>query len=125
MQSLDIIDYSWLQTKALTIYGIILRTSKRKFLQGHEQSNVSNGAFLWDVTALEEHRFSTIGGEIHRLCNSPTYASRHGYRLCLWVYLGGDNSREGAPICLPADKAPSGGQLLSLAFVTAGRDHND
>ena len=75
----------------------ILRTTKYKLLQGHEQSKVSNGVFLWETT-LEEHRFSTIEGGMQRLCNSPTYASRHGYRLCLWVYFGGDGSGEGTPI---------------------------
>ena len=76
----------------------ILRTTRCKLLQGQMQSKVSNGAFLWDVTTLEEHRFNTIEGRIQRLYNSPTYTSRFGYRLCLWLYLGGDSSGEGAPI---------------------------
>lgn len=76
----------------------ILRTTKFKILQGQIQCKVSNSAFLWDVTTLEEHRFSTIEGGIQRLCSSPPYISRHGYRLCLWIYFGGDGSDEGAHI---------------------------
>ena len=57
-----------------------------------------DGTFIWRVNELIRRRRDAILGNIISLYSAPFFTSRHGYKLCLRVYLNGDGSGRGTHV---------------------------
>ncbi len=54
--------------------------------------------YTWKVPELTRRRRDAVLRNITSLYNAPFFASRHGYKLCLRVYLNGDGSGRGTHV---------------------------
>ena len=57
-----------------------------------------DGKFIWRVNELTRRRRDAVFGNIISLYSAPFFTSRHGYKLCLRVYLNGDGSGRGTHV---------------------------
>ena len=57
-----------------------------------------DGTFIWRVHELTRRRRDAVLGNIISLYSAPFFTSRHGYKLCLCVYLNGDGSGRGTHV---------------------------
>ena len=62
------------------------------------QATSYNGVYIWKVPELTRRRRDAILGKTISLYSAPFFTSRHGYKLCLRVYLNGDGSGRGTRI---------------------------
>ena len=62
------------------------------------QATSYNGVYIWKVPELTRRRRDAVLGKTISLYSAPFFTSRHGYKLCLRVYLNGDGSGQGTHI---------------------------
>ncbi|KAL5496855.1 hypothetical protein EMCRGX_G013223 [Ephydatia muelleri] len=51
-----------------------------------------SGVYIWKIPDIRRRRQDARTGKITSLYSAPFYTSRHGYKMCLRVYLNGDGS---------------------------------
>ena len=56
------------------------------------QATSYNGVYIWKIPDIRRRRQDARTGRIVSLYSAPFYTSRHGYKMCLRVYLNGDGS---------------------------------
>ena len=56
------------------------------------QATSYNGVYIWKIPDIRRRRQDARTGMIVSLYSVPFYTSRHGYKMCLRVYLNGDGS---------------------------------
>ena len=56
------------------------------------QATSYNGVYIWKIPDVRRRRQDARTGRIVSLYSAPFYTSRHGYKMCLRVYLNGDGS---------------------------------
>ena len=59
------------------------------------QATSYNGCFIWKIPEVSRRRREAKLGKVISLYSAPFYTSRHGYKLCLRLYLDGDGSGKG------------------------------
>ena len=64
------------------------------------QATSYNGVYIWKVPELTRRRREAVLGKTVSLYSAPFFTSRHGYKLCLRVYLNGDGSGRGTHLSL-------------------------
>ena len=62
------------------------------------QATSYSGVYIWKVPELTRRRRDAVLGKTISLYSAPFFTSRHGYKLCLRVYLNGDGSGRGTHI---------------------------
>ena len=62
------------------------------------QATSYNGIYIWKVPELTRRRREAVLGKTVSLYSAPFFTSRHGYKLCLRVYLNGDGSGRGTHV---------------------------
>ena len=62
------------------------------------QATSYNGIYIWKVPELTRRRRDAVLGKTISLYSAPFFTSRHGYKLCLRVYLNGDGSGRGTHV---------------------------
>ena len=62
------------------------------------QATSYNGVYIWKIPELTRRRRDAVLGKTISLYSAPFFTSRHGYKLCLRVYLNGDGSGRGTHI---------------------------
>ena len=62
------------------------------------QATSYSGVYIWKVPELTRRRRDAVLGKTISLYSTPFFTSRHGYKLCLRVYLNGDGSGRGTHI---------------------------
>ena len=62
------------------------------------QATSYNGIYIWKVPELTRRRRDAVLGKTVSLYSAPFFTSRHGYKLCLRVYLNGDGSGRGTHV---------------------------
>ena len=62
------------------------------------QDSSYDGTFIWRIRELTRRRRDAVLGNIISLYSAPFFTSRHGYKLCLRVYLNGDGSGRGTHV---------------------------
>ena len=56
------------------------------------QATSYNGAFIWKIPEIQRRRHEAKIGKTVSLYSAPFYTSRHGYKVCLRLYMDGDGS---------------------------------
>ena len=56
------------------------------------QATSYNGEYIWKIPDIRRRRQDARTGRIVSLYSAPFYTSRHGYKMCLRVYLNGDGT---------------------------------
>ena len=59
------------------------------------QATSYNGVFIWKIPEVQRRRQEAKVGRTISLYSAPFYTSRHGYKLCLRLYMDGDGSGKG------------------------------
>lgn len=59
------------------------------------QATSYNGSFTWKIPEILRRKNEALVGKTISLYSAPFYTSRHGYKLCLRLYLNGDGSGKG------------------------------
>ena len=59
------------------------------------QATSYNGIFIWKVPEIQRRRNEAVTGKTTSLYSAPFYTSRHGYKLCLRLYMDGDGDGKG------------------------------
>jgi len=59
------------------------------------QATSYNGVFIWKIPEVQRRRQEAKIGRTISLYSAPFYTSRHGYKLCLRLYMDGDGSGKG------------------------------
>ena len=59
------------------------------------QATSYNGTFIWKIPEVQRRRFEARTGRTSSLYSAPFYTSRHGYKMCLRLYMDGDGSGKG------------------------------
>ena len=59
------------------------------------QATSYNGNFIWKIPDVQRRRQEAKIGKTVSLYSAPFYTSRHGYKLCLRLYMDGDGSGKG------------------------------
>ena len=54
-----------------------------------------NGTFIWKIPEVRKRRGEARSGRTISLYSAPFYTSRHGYKMCLRLYMDGDGSGKG------------------------------
>ena len=62
------------------------------------QATSYSGIYIWKVPELTRRRRDAVLGKTISLYSAPFFTSRHGYKLCLRVYLNGDGSGRGTHV---------------------------
>ena len=62
------------------------------------QATSYSGIYIWKIPELNRRRRDAVLGKTISLYSAPFFTSRHGYKLCLRVYLNGDGSGRGTHI---------------------------
>ena len=62
------------------------------------QATSYSGVYIWKIPELTRRRRDAVLGKTISLYSAPFFTSRHGYKLCLRVYLNGDGSGRGTHI---------------------------
>ena len=60
------------------------------------QATSYNGVFVWKIPDVQRRRQEAKVGRTISLYSAPFYTSRHGYKLCLRLYMDGDGSGKGS-----------------------------
>ena len=56
------------------------------------QATSYNGVFIWKIPEVQRHRDEAKIGKTVSLYSAPFYTSRHGYKVCLRLYMNGNGS---------------------------------
>ena len=59
------------------------------------QATSYSGVFVWKIPEVARRRQEAKKGRTISLYSAPFYTSRHGYKLCLRLYMDGDGSGKG------------------------------
>ena len=59
------------------------------------QATSYNGTFIWKIPEIQRRRGEARSGRTVSLYSAPFYTSRHGYKMCLRLYMDGDGSGKG------------------------------
>ena len=59
------------------------------------QATSYNGVFIWKIPEIHRRRHEAKIGKTVSLYSAPFYTSRHGYKVCLRLYMDGDGSGKG------------------------------
>ena len=59
------------------------------------QATSYSGTFIWKVPEVQRRRSEAKLGKTVSLYSAPLYTSRHGYKMCLRLYMDGDGSGKG------------------------------
>ncbi len=59
------------------------------------QATSYSGVFIWKVPEIQRRRHEAKIGKTVSLYSAPFYTSRHGYKVCLRLYMDGDGSGKG------------------------------
>ena len=59
------------------------------------QATSYSGVFVWKIPEVTRRRHEARMGRTISLYSAPFYTSRHGYKLCLRLYMNGDGSGKG------------------------------
>ena len=62
------------------------------------QATSYNGVFVWKIPDVRRRRQEAKAGRTISLYSAPFYTSRHGYKLCLRLYMDGDGSGKGSDL---------------------------
>ena len=62
------------------------------------QATNYNGFYVWKIPDLTRRRRDAVLGKTVSLYSAPFFTSRHGYKICLRVYLNGDGSGRGSHV---------------------------
>ena len=60
------------------------------------QATSYNGCFIWKIPEVARRRREAKLGKVISLYSAPFYTGRHGYKLCLRLYVDGDGSGKGS-----------------------------
>ena len=60
------------------------------------QATSYSGVFVWKIPEVTRRRHEAQMGRTLSLYSAPFYTSRHGYKLCLRLYMDGDGSGKGS-----------------------------
>ena len=60
------------------------------------QATSYSGVFIWKIPEIGRRRHEARMGRTLSLYSAPFYTSRHGYKLCLRLYMNGDGSGKGS-----------------------------
>ena len=60
------------------------------------QATSYSGVFVWKIPEVIRRRHEARTGRTISLYSAPFYTSRHGYKLCLRLYMNGDGSGKGS-----------------------------
>ena len=60
------------------------------------QATSYSGTFIWKIPEVKRRRNEAKAGKTISLYSAPFYTSRHGYKLCLRLYMDGDGSGKGS-----------------------------
>ena len=73
-----------------------------------------NGISLWKIDDFSRRSSEAVEGATPSLLSTPFYTSRHGYKMCVRVYLNGDSQWKGTHLSVffvimrePVDAGPS------------------
>ena len=58
------------------------------------------GTFIWKIPEVQRRRSEARSGITVSLYSAPFYTSRHGYKMCLRLYMDGDGSGKGTHLSL-------------------------
>ena len=56
------------------------------------QATSYSGTFIWKIPEVQRRRGEARSGKTVSLYSAPFYTSRHGYKMCLRLYMDGDGS---------------------------------
>ena len=59
------------------------------------QATSYSGTFIWKIPEVQRRRSEARSGRTVSLYSAPFYTSRHGYKMCLRLYMDGDGSGKG------------------------------
>ena len=59
------------------------------------QATSYDGTFVWKIPEIKRRRSEAQSGKTVSLYSAPFYTSRHGYKMCLRLYLDGDGTGKG------------------------------
>jgi len=59
------------------------------------QATSYNGRYIWKIPEVARRSREARDGKTLSLYSAPFYTSRHGYRMCLRLYLNGDGTGKG------------------------------
>ena len=59
------------------------------------QATSYSGTFIWKIPEVRRRKGEARSGRTVSLYSAPFYTSRHGYKMCLRLYLDGDGSGKG------------------------------
>ena len=59
------------------------------------QATSYSGIFIWKIPEVQRRRGEARSGRTVSLYSAPFYTSRHGYKMCLRLYMDGDGSGKG------------------------------
>ena len=59
------------------------------------QATSYSGIFIWKIPEVRRRRGEARSGRTVSLYSAPFYTSRHGYKMCLRLYMDGDGSGKG------------------------------
>ncbi len=54
-----------------------------------------DGTFIWKIPEVDRRRQEAKSGKTVSLYSAPFYTSRHGYKICLRLYMNGDGGGKG------------------------------
>ena len=54
------------------------------------QATSYSGTFIWKIPEVQRRRTEARSGRTVSLYSAPFYTSRHGYKMCLRLYMDGD-----------------------------------
>ena len=60
------------------------------------QATSYNGKYIWKIPEVARRWGEAKDGKTLSLYSAPFYTSRHGYRMCLRLYLNGDGTGKGS-----------------------------
>ena len=59
------------------------------------QATSYSGTFIWKIPEVQRRRGEARSGRTVSLYSAPFYTGRHGYKMCLRLYMDGDGSGRG------------------------------
>ena len=59
------------------------------------QATSYSGTFIWKIPEVQRRRGEARSGRTVSLYSAPFYTGRHGYKMCLRLYMDGDGSGKG------------------------------